>query len=401
MIELKDTSWLKQEATQTLLQAFRDAKQEIRFVGGCVRDALLGAPVNDIDAATPALPEEVIALCEKAWIKTIPTGIEHGTITAIVQHVQFEITTLRNDISCDGRHAEVAFTDQWEEDAARRDFTMNALYCDGAGAVYDYHDGVLDAYAGRVRFIGDAARRIEEDGLRILRFFRFYATYGTPPAHEKSAEACRALAHCLQPISGERVQQEMVKLLSSENPLPSLKLMLKSDCFPPIELPEILPIALEQIIRYAPPNPWLRLATMLRHYHDGALACERICQKWKLSNADRKSLRSYLDDVPLIREKDERGVMKLLRRHGRESMIAHLYLQWADERDATASADQYLQLLDIAETAEVPDFPVTGADLIRHGFSTGPELGSKLEALEASWEASGFTLDKESLLARL
>lgn len=400
-IDLKDTSWLRDEATRTLLDAFRDAKKEIRFVGGCVRDALLGTPVHDIDAATPALPEEVIELCEKAWIKVIPTGIAHGTVTAIVQHVQFEITTLRKDVSCDGRHAEVAFTDQWEEDAARRDFTMNALYCDGEGRVYDYHDGVMDAYAGRIRFIGNPAERIEEDGLRILRFFRFMATHGIPPAHEKGAEACRALAHLLRPLSGERVQQEMVKLLSSENPLPALKLMLKADCFPPIELPEILPIALEQLIRYAPPHPWLRLASMLRHYHDGEAACHTICEQWRLSNADRKVLRSYLEELPLLREKSERGVMKLLRRHGKEMIMAHLYLQWADEKNASAHADAYLKLLDEVEQVEIPLFPVTGADLIGHGIPSGPAIGQKLAALEASWEASNFTLSREELLERL
>ncbi len=399
--ELKQTDWLHDEATQTLLTAFKEAGCEIRFVGGCVRDALLGTPVHDIDAATPALPEEVIQLCENAWIKTIPTGIKHGTVTAIVQHVQFEITTLRKDVDCDGRHAEVSYTDSWEEDALRRDFTMNALYCDGEGQVYDYTDGVVDAYAGRIRFIGDAEARIQEDALRILRFFRFFASHGTPPVEERGLEACQKHAKLLRKLSGERVCQEMLKLLSTEDPLPALKAMIKTESFDHVNVPEVLPNALENLISLAPNNPWLRLACILRHAYDKDAAFESLCYRWKISNQERKLLEGYLEELPPLREVSDNVRLRTIRRHGKDIITGQLYLQWAEEKNAQDLADNVLALLDTIDHEDIPQFPVSGSDLIAMGIKSGPEIGQKLSALEASWEASDFQMSKEELLEQI
>src|SRR5579872_7361897 len=213
MSETLSPPWLKWPETQALIKAFADAKAPIRFVGGCVRDALLGRAVQDVDVATPLRPEATMALLQKAGIKAIPTGIDHGTATAVIHGKHFEITTLRKDVSTDGRHATVAYTDDWKEDAARRDFTINALYLSPDGELFDYFNGARDAKEGHVRFIGNAGERIREDYLRILRFFRFYAWYGKTEPDKEALTACTEAANNIGTLSGERVQQEMLKLL--------------------------------------------------------------------------------------------------------------------------------------------------------------------------------------------
>src|SRR5215469_4923726 len=228
--------WMIAPETRKLMAALSEG----RFVGGAVRNALSGWPAGDIDIAVPMPPEETLRRLEVAAIKAVPTGIEHGTITAIVNGHPFEVTSLRRDVETDGRHAVVTFTDDWEEDAARRDFTMNALYASGDGEIFDYHGGVEDLIAGRVRFVGDAATRIKEDYLRILRLFRFHAWYGKG---DMDLEALRAAADAkagLAKLSGERIAKEMLRLLECQNPAPALRLMAASGV-----LSELLPYALE------------------------------------------------------------------------------------------------------------------------------------------------------------
>ena len=214
--------WLRAPASREVLAALAAGGRPVRFVGGCVRDGLLGLPDSggELDLATPEPPERVMRLLEAAGLPAIPTGLAHGTVTTRVGGRQFEITTLRRDIACDGRHAEVAFTDDFRVDAARRDFTINAMSCDLEGRLYDYFDGRADLAAGRVRFVGAAAERIVEDHLRILRFFRFFARYGRPPADPEALRACRAAAPDLQRLSGERLQTEMRKLLKARRSAP-------------------------------------------------------------------------------------------------------------------------------------------------------------------------------------
>ncbi|MBX6323955.1 MAG: CCA tRNA nucleotidyltransferase, partial [Rhodospirillaceae bacterium] len=212
-------------ATRAVLAAVTADGAEARFVGGCVRDALLSRPVGDVDIATPEPPERVLALLARAGIKAIPTGIDHGTVTAVKDGTPFEITTLRRDVETYGRRAKVAFSDSWREDAARRDFTMNALSCTPDGRVFDYFGGLADLEARRVRFVGDAATRIREDVLRLLRFFRFYAHYGSPPPDGEALAACRELAPLLPTLSAERVRAEVLRLLAAPDPCPALALM--------------------------------------------------------------------------------------------------------------------------------------------------------------------------------
>jgi poly(A) polymerase len=224
-IQIPPPSWLQQSPVRALIAAFAAVGSPLRFVGGCVRDSLLDRPVKDIDAATPAIPPQVITLLEKSGIKAIPTGIAHGTVTAVIENKHVEITTLRRDAQCDGRHASVEFSDDWREDAARRDFTMNALYLSPQGELFDYFGGLDDARHGRVRFIGEPASRIREDGLRVLRFFRFYAWFGRGAPDAAALEACVAERGMIKRLSGERIQKEMLTLLAAPGPVPALRAM--------------------------------------------------------------------------------------------------------------------------------------------------------------------------------
>ena len=217
--------WMTCKSTTAVLAALAAAGAPARFVGGCVRDSLLDRPVQDVDIATPTPPDEVIWLLTEASIKAVATGLAHGTVTAVIGRAHFEITTLRRDVETDGRRAKVAFTKDWAADAARRDFTINALYLDPDGAIYDPTGGLADLRAGRVRFVGDAAARIREDYLRILRFFRFHAHYGRGEVDRAGLEACRALAAGVASLSGERLQGELLRLLGAADPTPVLRLM--------------------------------------------------------------------------------------------------------------------------------------------------------------------------------
>src|SRR3954447_2945331 len=244
--------WMREEATRRLLRALQQAGIEARFVGGVVRDALLGRPSADIDLATPALPEEIIAALENAGIKAVPTGIEHGTVTAVVTSVgqprHFEITTLRRDVETDGRRARVAFDADWSEDAARRDFTINALYLDPERTVHDPVGGLADLAAHRVRFVGEPARRIAEDVLRVLRYYRFEARFGHGEGDEAARAACRAAVPLLPTLSAERVAQELLRLLALADPVPALRMMGEGGVLAAI-LPEATRLdRLEQLI---------------------------------------------------------------------------------------------------------------------------------------------------------
>lgn len=395
-----DPAWLRWPATQRLVAAF--AGHEIRFVGGAVRDAVLGRAVSDVDAATPMFPQDVIALLTGAGIKAIPTGIEHGTVTAVVESRPFEVTTLRRDVSTDGRHAEVAFTDDWREDASRRDFTMNALYCDAGGNITDFFGGVEDAKAGRVRFIGGPTQRIREDALRILRFFRFYAHYGQAPLDAAGLAACGENSALIDTLSGERIRQEMLKLLLSGRAAPVLEVMQQVGilqrvlgCHANVEALMLLPVLLEQ--SHEPADAILALALLLRNA-DGDVAehVECIHARWKFSNAQHKQLR-LLANTRLQLMQHDALIKRQVRVLGRENFIQLMLLYAAEGADH----DAVLAAIAFARTWEVPVFPVTGDDLKALGFAQGRTIGEQLRTLENRWEKSGYTESKDTLLGTL
>ncbi len=376
---------------------------EGRFVGGAVRNALSGWPVDDIDIAVPMPPEETLRRLEIAAIKAVPTGIEHGTVTAIVNGHPFEITSLRRDIETDGRHAIVTFTDDWEEDAMRRDFTMNALYASGDGEIFDYHGGVEDLIAGRVRFVGDAAMRIKEDYLRILRLFRFHAWYGKGDIDVEALRAAADAKEGLARLSGERIAKEMLRLLECQNPVPALRLMAASGVLPELlpyalQLPRLEHLVLIEAENQFAPDPLLRLAALLPD--DGVVAIA-LSDRLKLSGAERARLEGLAgskEKIPAYLSAAD--VRRMLYRMGCPRFRDRVLLSWA-AGPRGASQMQWRMLLSIADGWERPRFPITGRDAMAAGVPEGPEVGRLLEALEAWWLAEDFLPDETQLREKL
>lgn len=367
--------WRKKRGVQRILDALESAQGMTRYVGGAVRDDLLGLPVSDIDFATRLRPEEVVDKLEAARIKAVPTGIEHGTITAVADGQPAEVTTLRADVSTDGRRATVAFTDDWMADASRRDFTINALYADPqSGEVHDYFGGLEDLQAGRVRFIGDPLVRIAEDHLRILRFFRFHARFGAGEPDAAALEACTARANDLMALSRERVADELLKLLALPDPGATVALMIAQGILRPV-LPEIESAErLEKLIAAEKkagiePDPLRRLAALLPQTPDLA---EKIAARLKLSNRARKraavAAETDLSDSP------------------------HALAYWL----GTESAQDRLLLANRpGEAAQlsgwpVPRLPIRGGQLIKRGVPEGPLVAKTLQEIERQWVAAGF-----------
>jgi poly(A) polymerase len=388
--------WMNARETRAVFAALGEA----RFVGGAVRNALMGEAVADVDIATPLVPLEVEKRLKAAGLGAVHTGIDHGTITAIASGKPFEVTTLRRDVSTDGRRATVAFTDDWKEDAARRDFTMNALYASADGEIFDYFGGEKDLKAGRVRFIGDAAARIREDYLRILRLFRFHAWYGKGELDKEALRASAAEKAGLTKLSGERVQKEMLKLLAADNPVPVLRAMAASGI-----LGEILPAQsdiarLERVVaidndNFFPADPVLRLAAMLE---GGAGA---VAERFKLSNADRDRLVDALSaQERIVSYLSIREVRKLLYRLGPQRFRDLVRLRWAQDPKAS-NGIQWRALLAMGDAWERPVFPLTGRDVMNAGVPEGPVVGRVLSEVEDWWIDADFIEDEFSLAERL
>jgi poly(A) polymerase len=382
-------AWLEWPETQALAAVFPAGS--LRFVGGAVRDGLLGRPVHDVDAATTLSPDEVMAVLHSAQIRTIPTGIDHGTVTARINERSIEITTLRRDEHTDGRHAQVAFTSNWEEDAARRDFTMNALYLSPQGELFDYTGGVADAKAGHVRFIGDSQKRIAEDYLRILRFFRFFAHYGSGKADAQALAACTQARGELAGLSGERIQHEMWRLLQATAPLSALQAMAASGVLAQLFGQEITS-ATVQAVGQLPAEPLVRLSALLAA--EGAKGVEQLATRWRLSGHQRKALLAHVQLVerwsvawsPAVHKQEIRSV-------GAVCFLAAAHIRAALYGEDTKAAQA------LAQSWQVPEFPLRGADLLAAGVEEGKALGIQLQALETAWEASDYTLAKDQLLA--
>lgn len=395
--------WLRAIPVTRLMAALAKDGGEARFVGGAVRNTLLGRPVNDIDIATTLTPAAVLLRLKTAGIAAIPTGIDHGTITAIVDGKSFEVTTLRRDVATDGRHAVVNFTTDWREDAARRDFTINALYASVDGEVFDYHSGLADLAQGHVRFIGEATARIREDYLRILRLFRFQAWYGKGEIDSAALNAAAAEKSGLAKLSGERLQQEFLRLLEADNPTPMLRVMAATGI-----LAEILPCTLNiarlehlcaiDAANFFAPDPILRLAAL---QPADAAASAAIADRLKLSNKDRVRL----EDLATANEKivsylSIRELRRFLYRLGVARFRDRVFLRWAEDSKAS-NAIAWRALLALAEAWERPTFPLTGRDVMTAGVPEGPLVGRILAEVEDWWIDSDFTEDEFSLAERL
>ncbi|MEC3949215.1 CCA tRNA nucleotidyltransferase [Sphingobium sp. HWE2-09] len=379
-ILLPDAEWCHRPGLDGLLAALGAAEGKARFVGGAVRDGLLGLPVNDLDIATSLDPHDVVDRLKAAGIKAVPTGIEHGTITAILPDGPVEITTLRRDVSTDGRRATIAYTDDWREDAARRDFTINALYADPlTGAISDYFGGMADLETRRLRFIGDASARIAEDHLRILRYFRFLARYGDNELDSCAYDACVTAANSLMALSRERIADELLKLLGVAAPVHALRLMVEGGILRPV-LPEVDQGGVERVDRLIAReaeagiagSALRRLAALLPH--DAALA-DGVGARLKLSNKARKRLVVALDSAEAME-----GPRALAYRVGVEGAIDRLLLD--PERPLTALAP--------LKGWTPPALPIGGGALIALGLTPGPDVAKALHAVQAQWVAENF-----------
>ncbi|HEX8569076.1 MAG TPA: CCA tRNA nucleotidyltransferase [Caulobacteraceae bacterium] len=389
-----DAPWLRDPAARAVLDALEaeGGPDSARFVGGCVRNTLMGQRVEDVDIATRLTPDRTIAALERARLKAVPTGVEHGTVTAVADHRPFEITTLRRDVETDGRRAVVAFTEDWAEDAARRDFRLNALYADREGQVYDPTGGGLDdAHAGRIVFVGEAETRIREDYLRILRFFRFFAWYGRGHPEAEGLAACARLKDGVTSLSAERVSKELLKLLAARDPRRSLSLMADAGVLP-LVLPEAANWDRFRAIVVLTSDPELRLAALLPD--DPALA-QQMSARLRLSNAQRDRLVEALRPARSFRREEGRATLYRL---GPAVFRDRVYLQWAERPEMEPEARE---LLDLSASWNPPRFPLTGEDVMAAGVTKGPEVGRTLRALEDEWIASGFGEDREALLRRL
>ncbi|MGM0560525.1 MAG: CCA tRNA nucleotidyltransferase [Pseudomonadota bacterium] len=382
------------EATAEVLEALKVGAVEVRYVGGCVRDSLLGRPLSDIDLATPAPPEKVMELLQTAGVKVIPTGLSHGTVMAVSCGQPFEITTLRQDVETDGRRAVVAFTDCWRSDAARRDLTMNALSCDPEGWLYDYFGGLEDLEAGRVRFIGDPAVRIAEDYLRLLRFYRFLAHYGRTRPEESALRATAEAAPQLATLSGERIREELLKLLVAPEPETTLELMEAQGILPHL-LPDPLDItclrrlrALERDI-----DSLLRLAALLPAMHE---AVERTSQRLRLSRAETSRLTALCQgDAFAHYPPDALELRRALHACGPQLVDDQLRVTAARlARPLPADVTKRV------ETWTPKPLPIKGSDLLDDGFAKGPALGDLLRTLEDWWLEQDRKPDRQDLLEK-
>jgi poly(A) polymerase len=411
--------WMTAPQTRAVLAALTGPDLPARFVGGCVRDAVLQRPVKDIDIATPLPPDQVQERLEAAGIQVIPTGLAHGTATAVLDGRHFEITTLRVDVETYGRHARVAFTDDWLADAARRDLTFNALFCDADGTLYDPFDGLADLRQGRVRFIGRAADRIAEDRLRLLRFFRFYAYLGKPPPDAEALAACRAAAPEMGQLSGERVREECLRLLLADEPASVVALMAEHDVLghvlPHAQGPERLRalVTVEGITVGA--DAVRRLAAVL---HDGAASAAATAERLRLSRAQQKRLHGMLaPEYPLPGLRHRAAALtpelpaaawrRLLYRMGGRAACDLLLLSWAEALTAASGSvsrfdsEAWRERVAAAQAWKTPRFPLGGADALALGVPRGPRVGTLLDAVEEWWIDAGFAPDREACLQRL
>jgi len=398
-LEPSRNPWMTSPETRAVMDALGDA----RFVGGVVRNALMGREVSDIDIATPLTPDNVTKKLEAAKLKAVPTGVEHGTITAVSNGRPYEVTTLRRDVSTDGRRAVVAFTQDWAEDAQRRDFTMNALYADASGEVFDTVGGIADLKAGKVRFVGDPVTRIREDYLRILRLFRFHAWYGKGELDSKALHAAAAEKVSLAQLSGERIAKEMLKLLGAEDPVPVLRSMAASGILAEV-LPGELNIArLERLVaidgtNFFQPDAILRLAALLP---DRAAAAHEIADRWKLSNADRDRLADIAGNTDkIVSYLSIKEVRKLLYKLGALRFKDRVSLKWAEDPKETNFV-QWRALLAMADAWQRPKFPLDGGNVMAAGVPQGPLIGKILGEVEEWWIDSDFIEDEFSLAERL
>lgn len=399
--------WLKAISLQSLFDLLLEGGGEAMVAGGAVRNALFDLPILDVDIATTLLPDEVVRRLEARGFKAIPTGIEHGTVTAILDGASYEVTTLREDIETDGRHAVVRFGTDWMRDAQRRDLTINALYCDRDGKVFDFVGGLPDIASKSVRFVGEASERVKEDALRMLRFFRFFAYYGSGRPDASGLKACNKHRDLLGNLSAERVWAELKKMLGADNPSRALLWMRTANVLAEV-LPEsakwgidAIPVLIELEDKHGwGADPMLRLAAMIRPNDETIIT---LADRLTLSNAERQRLLNWARVDVSDFGKSWSVFEQQLYRADQTAAIDKIKLEVCAlmMRGDDAGKEHLEELVARVEYWDKPEFPVRGADLLETGVEAGPQMGERLKALEQAWVESGFTLSKTELLDQL
>ena len=403
-IKLPKQDWMQKSATRAVMKALTRGGAEALFVGGCVRDSLLDRKdIDNIDIATPITPDQVVKLLKNSGFKTIPTGFEHGTVTAIADDEVFEITTLRRDTSTDGRHATVAFTDNWLTDANRRDFTINAMYCDIEGILYDPLGGADDLKSGKIRFVGSAGTRIEEDALRILRFFRFYAHFGKNQPNVEALAACSAAAEKIDMLSSDRIRIELLKWLDAPDPTRALE--YARDCG-----------VLAYTLKFSPDqNAFARMESLLSIETETkrqdpmrrlAALTNTPEQRTSLSNhlnlpkkSQRRLESMFTSTFRLIPNLSDKAACRFLYRVGPECFTDITLIAWAQA--SSKNSGSWHKLLELADNWHKPKCPVSGVDIIALGVPTGPTIGEIFGDIEDWWIAGNFQAGREQTLAQL
>ena len=398
---LENLAWLTAGALPQVLAVLDHAGEEARVVGGAVRNAMFGQMPDEIDIATTAVPDTVIERARAAGFKAVPTGIDHGTVTVIVDGTPFEVTTLRADVETYGRKAKVAFGRDWKTDAQRRDFTINALSVDRAGEVFDYVGGLADIDARRVRFIGDPARRIAEDFLRILRFFRFHATYGSGPPDPAGLKACIAARDGLSQLSRERIRMELLKLLRAAHATPTLAVMTEAGLLEAVLGGVPLLASFENTCKVEKAvgvegDPVRRLAAL------GVLVvedAERLWQRLRLTNSEHARLTSIAEGWRQISPaQGEAAARERLYRIGSDRFVDRVLVAWS--RSPAGAADpEWTRFATLPMRWTAPTFPLKSKEFTRRGIEKGPRLGATLAAAEEAWIAAGFPSDRAALAA--
>ena len=402
---LAGADWLDRASTRTVMGLLNQRGHEARAVGGAARNSLMGVTVSDVDVATTATPEEVMAMAAAAGVRAVDTGAEHGTVTLVHEGEAIEATTLREDVETYGRHARVTFTRDWASDARRRDFTMNALYAGVDGTVFDPLGGYDDLLARHVRFIGDPRERIREDYLRILRFFRFEAQYRdtADPPEEMDAAALKAIEQegaGLEQLSGERIHTELVRLLAAPSALRSLRVMADRGVLVRLigGAPRLTDYAHAQAIQQTfgfAADPMARLAVLAVRVEEEA---QRLARVLRLSNAERDELKALpRASRAFDMEMESRAARAVLYRLGARVYRAGVLLAWSQTR-AQADDRRWGALFTLPDEWTPPEFPLGGADLLALGLQPGPEVGAVLRALEQRWIDGDFAADRDTLM---
>lgn len=383
-----------------LFRAVENHGGVLRFVGGAVRNTLRGIESSDLDLATDLNPDELVEACMEHGIKTVPIGIKFGTVGVIINGKVLEVTSLRKDIKSDGRHSEVVFTTDWEIDASRRDLTINAVYADEKGNVFDYYNGISDLENGIVRFIGNPNVRIKEDYLRILRFFRFYADFGKGEIDKKSLQACKDNHNGLKQLSGERIRDELSKILLSSQAAKVTKIMAENgildNILPEVKYFENMDFIIKLCDKYNLEPNWLRRLFIC--FNPDKILAESLANRLKLSKKDKSLFVSLsVNKTSLEQLTDKKSLSVLIYVHGKDFCSNKLILEMAQRNQ---DIDNLPELLRFIEEADVPSFPIKGRDLIALGLKENSQIGITLKKLETDWINSGFSLSREDLLKK-